>query len=134
VPGPAAQSGEGAEEPQDVPDGGAGVQRRLLRGDTEPAPPADGEAADPAGPGWQHTLRGFAHAARDLSLRHPWAAMLLFSRPAVVPDAVRAVDLLYAALLEAGVPAPDVPRMERLVSTFVLGRPSSTPTLMTCGG
>ena len=40
-----------------------------------------------------------------------------FSRPSVATaDAVRAVDLFYTALLDAGVPPGEVPRMERLVS------------------
>jgi AcrR family transcriptional regulator len=49
------------------------------------------------------------------------AAALLFSRPAVTVDAVRAVDQIYPAMLEAGVPAAAVPRLERLVSTLVPG-------------
>jgi hypothetical protein len=53
--------------------------------------------------------------------RHPWAAHLLFSRPAVTPDAVRAVDIVYTALIDAGVPESQVPRLERLISTFVIG-------------
>jgi hypothetical protein len=31
------------------------------------------------------------------------------------------VDVIYTALVEAGVPERDVPRLERLISTFVLG-------------
>ncbi|GAV43433.1 TetR/AcrR family transcriptional regulator [Streptomyces acidiscabies] len=70
---------------------------------------------------WDERLAVLAHAVREVTRRHPWAAQLLFSRPAVSPDAVRAVDLVYAALIEAGVPEPEVPRLERLVSTFVIG-------------
>ncbi|GAQ57026.1 TetR/AcrR family transcriptional regulator [Streptomyces acidiscabies] len=70
---------------------------------------------------WDERLAVLAHAVREVTRRHPWAAQLLFSRPAVSPDAVRAVDLIYAALIEAGVPEPEVPRLERLVSTFVIG-------------
>jgi hypothetical protein len=43
----------------------------------------------------------------------------------VTPDAVRAVDQIYAALLDAGVPESQVPRLERLVSTVVLGYAAS---------
>jgi hypothetical protein len=53
--------------------------------------------------------------------RHPWASALLFSRPALTPDAVRVVDQINAVLLDAGVPASEVPRLERLVSTVILG-------------
>ncbi|MGW3917510.1 TetR/AcrR family transcriptional regulator, partial [Streptomyces sp. NPDC005070] len=40
---------------------------------------------------------------------------------AVTPDGLRAVDIIYTALIEAGVPEPQVPRLERLISTFVIG-------------
>jgi Tetracyclin repressor-like, C-terminal domain len=46
---------------------------------------------------------------------------LLFSRPAVTPDAVRVVDAIYQALIDAGVPPDQVARLERMLSTFVLG-------------
>lgn len=39
----------------------------------------------------------------------------------VTPDAVRVVDAIYRTLLDAGVPAAEVPRIERLVSTTILG-------------
>ncbi|GAA4607266.1 TetR/AcrR family transcriptional regulator C-terminal domain-containing protein [Actinoallomurus liliacearum] len=71
--------------------------------------------------GWEERLGALAHACRNATQRHPWAAQLLFSRPAVTPDAVRAVDVIYTALIEAGVPDRDVPRLERLISTFVIG-------------
>ncbi|MFJ1652772.1 TetR/AcrR family transcriptional regulator [Streptomyces sp. NPDC088337] len=77
-----------------------------------------GTAEDQA---WDERLNALAHACRAVTQRHPWAAHLLFSRPAVTPDAVRAVDIIYTALIEAGVPEPEVPRLERLVSTFVIG-------------
>ena len=77
--------------------------------------------ATPPDAGWRARLGGFARAARMLAVRHPWAAVLLFSRPAVAPDSVRVIDLIYRALLDAGIEGPDVPRLERLLSTFVLG-------------
>jgi AcrR family transcriptional regulator len=70
---------------------------------------------------WRQRLRTIAHLARGLAHRHPWAAMLIFSRPSVAPGAVRVVDQIYAALIDAGVPDADVARVERLVSTFVIG-------------
>lgn len=75
---------------------------------------------DPAVP-WPDRLRGLAYGVRALAHRHPAVVPLLFSRPAVTGDALRVVDLIYQALLEAGVPADQVARMERLLSTFVLG-------------
>ena len=73
-----------------------------------------------AGP-WRERLGAIARAARAVVTAHPWAAELVFARPAVTPDSVRTVDLLYTALLEAGVPAAEVPRLERMLSTVVIG-------------
>jgi AcrR family transcriptional regulator len=79
-----------------------------------------------AGPGgWRDQLRGLARGARELARAHPGAYPLLLARPSVTPDAVRVVDALYTALLAAGVPPAQVPRLERLLSTFVLGYAAS---------
>jgi AcrR family transcriptional regulator len=75
----------------------------------------------PADESWRDRLRMLAHAARALVQRRPWAITLLLARPSVTLDAVRITDAIYGALLEAGVPDPDVPRIERLVTTFFLG-------------
>lgn len=80
-----------------------------------------GELPAPTGPDWQAGLRAAAHGVRAVARAHPSAFVLLLSRPSVTPDAARAVDGVYQALLEAGVPAAQVPRLERMVSTFVLG-------------
>jgi AcrR family transcriptional regulator len=91
------------------------------------APPrADGAGAPvPADPGWRERLRRFARSGWAMMERHPWAATLLFTRPSVTEDAARAVDEVYAALLAAGVPRAQVPRVERMVSTFLLGYAAS---------
>ena len=70
---------------------------------------------------WEERLDALAHASREVTQRHPWAAHLLFSRPAITADAVRVVDIIFLALLEAGVPEAEVPRLERMISTFVIG-------------
>jgi AcrR family transcriptional regulator len=70
---------------------------------------------------WRDRLRRGARAARQLAHRHPSTYPLLLARPSVTPDAVRVVDGIYSLLLEAGVPPRQVPRLERLLSTFVLG-------------
>lgn len=70
---------------------------------------------------WGDRLRALGHATRDLARRHPAVMPLLFTRPAVTPDALRVVDAIFAALLDAGVPPAEVPRVERMVSTFMLG-------------
>jgi AcrR family transcriptional regulator len=92
-----------------------GMLGRLLA-DLLPPVAAAAESQD-----WRQRLRTIAHLARGLAHRHPWAATLIFSRPSVAPDAVRVVDQIYAALIDAGVPDADVARIERLVSTFVIG-------------
>ena len=43
-----------------------------------------------------------AHAVRELAHRHPSVVPLLFSRPAVTPDAVRVADLDQLIRLAAG--------------------------------
>jgi len=95
-----------------------GMLERLL---TELVPADAALAAGTDGQDWRVRLRALAHAFRKLAHGHPWAATLLFSRPSVTPDAARVVDLVYTSLLEAGVPASEVPRVERLVSTYMIG-------------
>jgi AcrR family transcriptional regulator len=75
---------------------------------------------DPGKP-WRDRLREIAKSARETARRHPAVMPLLFARPAVTPDGVRVVDAIYLALLDAGVSDREVARVERLVSTFVLG-------------
>jgi AcrR family transcriptional regulator len=75
---------------------------------------------DPAQP-WRDRLRALGRSARELAHRHPAVVPLLFVRPAITPEAVLVVDSIYQALLEAGVPDTEVARVERMVSTFVLG-------------
>jgi AcrR family transcriptional regulator len=81
---------------------------------------AEVSSPDPA-IGWRQRLRHIARSARETARRHPAVMPLLFTRPAVTPDAVRVVDTIYQALLDAGVPDQQVARVERLVSTLVLG-------------
>jgi AcrR family transcriptional regulator len=83
------------------------------------------EATDGAGPDWRTRLQALAWSARRLFREHPWAPTLLFSRPYVTPDATRTVDYTYRALLDAGVPEPQVPRLERMLSTLILGYAAS---------
>src|SRR6185437_14445395 len=70
---------------------------------------------------WRTSLRTLANRMRALARRHPSAFMLLLARPSVTPEAAGAVDAVYQGLLDAGVPPKDVPHIERMVSTFVLG-------------
>ncbi|WP_163504827.1 TetR/AcrR family transcriptional regulator [Fodinicola acaciae] len=70
---------------------------------------------------WQDRLAAIAHGVRDLAHRHPGCLELIFARPAVTPDAIRFVDAVFAALLDAGVPPAEVARVERLTSTAIIG-------------
>jgi AcrR family transcriptional regulator len=85
------------------------------------------DEAGPAAPGrdWRERLRHLAWSARSLVREHPWAAGLLFSRPSATPESARTVDQIYTALLDAGVPAGEVPRLERMLSTVILGYAAS---------
>ncbi len=75
---------------------------------------------EPGGP-WRDALGAIARELHALARRHPSVAPLLLTRVYVVPDAVRVVDAMYALLTDAGVPQPAIPRVERLLSTFLLG-------------
>jgi AcrR family transcriptional regulator len=72
-------------------------------------------------PSWEAALTARAAAMRQAARRHPAAFGLLLARRAVTPEATRARDQVYRALSDAGVPDDDVPRLERLLSTFVIG-------------
>jgi AcrR family transcriptional regulator len=80
---------------------------------------------DPPAASWRDRLGTLARGVRQMAARHPWAAGLLFSRPAVASGSMRAVDLIFAALLDAGIPPAEVPRLERMVSSFILGHAAS---------
>lgn len=77
--------------------------------------------AGPTGGTGLERLRNLALRARALLRQRPWLVPLIFARPSVTLDLLRSTDFVYQALLEAGVPESDVPRMERLVTTFFFG-------------
>jgi AcrR family transcriptional regulator len=79
------------------------------------SPPEPGSGLGRAG------LRALAYGARALARAHPSTFALLLARPSVSPEAARSVDAVYQGLLDAGVPPAHVPRLERMISTFVLG-------------
>jgi AcrR family transcriptional regulator len=83
------------------------------------------QAVGSAAGDWRDRLREGGRTIRAVSRRHPSAYALLLSRPSVTRDAVRVVDAIYSLLLEAGVAPREVPRLQRLLSTFVLGYATS---------
>ncbi|GAA1892929.1 TetR/AcrR family transcriptional regulator [Asanoa iriomotensis] len=78
-------------------------------------------AMAPATGGWQEQLRAVARAVRALARRHPGAYPLIMSRPGETAETRRLDDLISEILRAAGVPAADVARLERLLSTILLG-------------
>lgn len=66
-------------------------------------------------------LAALGDGIRALARAHPHVFPLLLARPATTDDARQRRDLVHSLLGEVGVPADEVPRMERLVSTIVLG-------------
>ncbi len=72
-------------------------------------------------PGWRDRLLALAGLAREMAREHPSVIQYLFSTPAQTPRTLRALDFIYQALLDAGVPGAEIPRLERFVSTFIMG-------------
>jgi AcrR family transcriptional regulator len=88
-----------------------GLVERLLEElpDPEPALP------------WRVRLSALAEGTRAVARRYPDTFALLLQRPAMTPAALRRREAVHAALRDAGVDAALVPRVERLLSTFMLG-------------
>jgi AcrR family transcriptional regulator len=70
---------------------------------------------------WQERLRVLGASLRETAGCHPDAFLMLLRRPATTPGARRARDAIYSALADAGVPRDEIPRVERLISTFMIG-------------
>jgi AcrR family transcriptional regulator len=74
-----------------------------------------------AGLHWRDRLHQHGAALRSTARRHPEVFGLLLARRAVTPAARRTRDSVYQALRDAGISEAEVPRVERVLSTFVLG-------------
>lgn len=70
---------------------------------------------------WRDRLRHLAHAVRAHAHAHPAVYALVMRRPPAAATIAPLVEQCYAALIEAGVPDAQVPRLERLLSTLLLG-------------
>ena len=70
---------------------------------------------------WDEQLTAMGHAVRTTARRHPTVFPLLLQLPATTPGARRVHDRVYQALRNAGVAKRDVERVERLLSTMILG-------------
>ncbi|MFJ9615981.1 TetR/AcrR family transcriptional regulator C-terminal domain-containing protein [Streptomyces noursei] len=79
-------------------------------------PSFDGPAGE-----WPQHLRAFAVAFRDELLRHPGVIVLIATRPARSPAALKAVEDTAAALGRAGIAPLQALRIVNSVATFVIG-------------
>jgi AcrR family transcriptional regulator len=70
---------------------------------------------------WEERLTALANGIRETARRHPAAFPLVLTRPAITPAARAVRDAVHAALHDGGLPAANVARAERLISTAVLG-------------
>ncbi len=70
---------------------------------------------------WRQRLHRLAGQVYDLAGRYPTVVPLLLTRAYTAPDAVRVVDETSGLLHDAGIPPDEVPRLERMVATFLLG-------------
>lgn len=70
---------------------------------------------------WRPRLGAVAQQLLDAAIEHPAAFTLVLHRPYRAPEAIRVMNVMYALLHDAGVPPEQVPRVERLVSTALIG-------------
>jgi len=70
---------------------------------------------------WREQLAKMTGSLRSTARRHPEVFPLLMQRPAATEAAKRVRDAVYATLRSAGVAVDEVPRVERILSTFVIG-------------
>lgn len=72
-------------------------------------------------PTWREAMRLRAISAREVFNRHPWAAMLLDSRPSSGPSRLRYFDWVLAQLLGAGFTEAGAMRAFSLLDAYVYG-------------
>lgn len=70
---------------------------------------------------WADRLASTAREIRKVAHRHPGVFPLVLERPATTPDARRTRDGVVSSLEEAGVATGEARRLERVVSSAVLG-------------
>jgi len=70
---------------------------------------------------WEDRLRALGAEVRALARRHPTAVVLILERPGHTPAARLRVGAIQQVLRDAGLVGYGVERLERLLSTFVVG-------------
>jgi AcrR family transcriptional regulator len=86
---------------------------------------------------WDRALRRYAETLRTTLLSHPGVLPLFFSRPAVTPQSLRALENGLRVLNEAGFALPRGLDMINVLSIFVVGHAMAevgTPELSRRGG
>jgi AcrR family transcriptional regulator len=86
---------------------------------------------------WDRILRRYAETLRTTLLSHPGVLPLFFTRPAVTPPALKAVEDGLRVLSEAGFALPRALDMINVLSIFVFGHAmaeAGTPELSRRGG
>jgi AcrR family transcriptional regulator len=81
-------------------------------------------APDPAlasGLPWDQALRRYAETLRTTLLGHPGVLPLFFTRPAVTPQALKALEEGLRVLAEAGFALPRAQDMMNVLSIYVVG-------------
>jgi len=70
---------------------------------------------------WSEQLRALGRSLLSVAVAHPASFNLVLTRPYRAPEAIRVMQATERLLQQAGVPADDRPRMERFVSTALIG-------------
>ncbi|MFC7403744.1 TetR/AcrR family transcriptional regulator [Georgenia alba] len=70
---------------------------------------------------WPERLRTVAHGLLDAAVAHPSVFPMALRRSYVADEAIAVMTTMYGILTDAGVPARDLPRLERMLSTALLG-------------
>jgi AcrR family transcriptional regulator len=70
---------------------------------------------------WDRRLLELADGVRTVARRHPTTIGLAFSRPGDTPGVRKTVGVITGALTDAGVSPSQLSRLERMLSTFVVG-------------
>jgi AcrR family transcriptional regulator len=71
--------------------------------------------------GWAEQLRALGRSLLSVAIAHPASFNLVLTRPYRAPEAIRVMQATEHLLQQAGVPADDRPRIERFVSTALIG-------------
>jgi AcrR family transcriptional regulator len=70
---------------------------------------------------WYERLSLIGRAARESAKRHPGVFPLLLTRSAATPGSHRVRQAVFSALLDAGLSVAEVNRVERLLTTMIVG-------------